>query len=241
MRSRLLLSGFALGALAVLIGLGTWQMKRLQWKNALVAKIETRLGEQPATIAEILNLRQSAGDIEYRPVMVQGVFDHAKARHVYALGNGKAGWHIYTPLKLGEKRFVFVNRGFFLDPLGGTAPRLVKPEGTLEVRGLVRTPPSEKGIFTPANDLTGNKFYWRDFSNMVASVHDKTDVSFAPFFIDEAPAAQGVSGVWPRPGTTRVNLSNRHLEYAITWYGLALALVGVYAFFMFGGRRDETS
>ncbi len=241
MRSRLILSVFALSAFAVLIGLGTWQVQRLQWKNDLMAKIEARLDDGPVSVEVISALRQSSSDIEYRPVQVQGVFDHVRARHVYALGGGKAGWHVYTPLKIAEKRYVFVNRGFFPDPLGGVAPKLGEPEGIVTIRGLVRSPPSEKSVFTPANDPTANKFYWRDFTNMVASIHDKMDVSFTPFFIDEVPAAQPVVGIWPRPGTTRVNLSNRHLEYAITWYGLALALAGVYAFFMFGGRRDETS
>lgn len=237
----MIFSVFALLSLCVLIGLGTWQVQRLQWKTALEAKIAERLNATPMTLDEVMDLRQAGGDVDYRPITVTGTFDHAHAVRVYELGGGKAGWHIYTPLKLKNLSYVFVNRGFAPDPLDGTDIVLNEPAGVVTVAGIVRVPPSETSMFTPKSETEKRRFYWRDFSNMVGAIHNKMEVSFAPVFVEQSAAsAAGISGTthpWPQAGVTRVKLSNRHLEYAITWYGLALALAGVYAFFMFGGRR----
>ncbi|MGI9406184.1 MAG: SURF1 family protein [Hyphomicrobiaceae bacterium] len=240
MRSRISLTIFALGALAVLIGLGTWQMQRLAWKRDLIAKIEARTTQTPLDLADVLRRRQETGDIEYLPVRLEGTYQHERARHVYALYAGKPAWHVYTPLKTGEGRYVFVNRGAVPDTVIAAGKALdIAPVGRVVVTGLVRQPPATTSAFTPGNEPERNRFYWRDFTNMVASIHDKTDVSFAPFFIDQAAPANGSPAGWPRAGTTRVRLPNRHLEYAITWYGLALALAGVYGFFVLGRMRDE--
>lgn len=239
MGARVVANVVALTALAVLIGLGTWQVQRLHWKNDLTATINARLVDAPRSLDDLMKLRNSGEDVRYTPVRVSGIFDHANTVRVYELGSGKAGWHLYTPLNLGRARFVFVNRGFVPDSLGGATVSVSEPQGEVEVVGLTRIPPSETSIFTPANEPEKRRFYWRDFSNMVTSIHDKTRVSFAPVFIDQSASSGTASSQWPRAGTTRVNLSNRHLEYAITWYGLALALTGVYAFFMMGRRRRK--
>lgn len=239
MRSRVVLSILALGALAILIGLGTWQLQRLNWKNALSAKIEARIGQPPVSLDEVWDARQAGADIAYMPVRVDGVFQHNRERHVYALHEGKYGWHVYTPLKMADGRLVFVNRGFVPERLKEASSRDPGPEGPVVVQGLVRVPPPETSIFTPKSDFERNRFFWRDFTNMVASVYNKTEVSFAPFFIDQFGPRGAVEPDWPRAGVTRVKLPNRHLEYAITWYGLALTLVGVYGFFVFGGKRNE--
>jgi len=239
----LVLSIFAFAALCVLIGLGTWQMQRLQWKNELITKIETRTGLAPIGLAEVMETRRQGGgrdDTEYRPVRVSGRFDHSKAVRVYELDHGRAGWHVYTPLILPDRARVFINRGFVPDPLDGSTPVLHEPEGDVTVVGLVRKPPGETSIFTPRHTPGTRRFYWRNFTQMVGAIEDKMNGPyFFPVFVDQIAASQSrpADAQWPAPGTTRVNLNNRHLEYAITWYGLALALVGVYGFFMFGGRR----
>ncbi len=99
-------------ALAILLGLGTWQVKRLYWKEALIADIEARRNASPATLSQIEAIAKSGGEIEYRRVNVSGVFDHARERHFFATHQGRTGYYIYTPLSLADGRILFVNRGF---------------------------------------------------------------------------------------------------------------------------------
>ncbi|MEO0618831.1 MAG: SURF1 family protein [Pseudomonadota bacterium] len=243
-RSSLIVTVLAAGALAVLIGLGTWQVQRLAWKSELTAKITARVDASPLSVEQVARNHSDGADIEYLPVAARGAFEHDRTVRVYALDRGRAGWHVYTPLRMANDRRVFVNRGFVPDPLDGTDLPLSEPMGPQTVQGLVRAAPATTSIFTPENDPEGRRFYWRSLSNMVAAVVDKTEVSFEAFFIDQRAAVDGETAArdtlrWPVPGTTRVKLSNRHLEYAITWYGLAFALAGVYAFFMVSGRRKR--
>ncbi len=239
MKSRAVLTVLVLVVLGVLVGLGTWQLKRLAWKNALVAKIETRVGLPPVGLQDIRDARYAGKDIEYRPLTVEGTFRHDRERHVYALLDGKPGWHVYTPFMTTDGHYIFVNRGFVPDRLKDAASREPQPTGLVGVTGLLRKPPATTSMFTPKTDLQRNRFFWRDFSNMVASVYDKTEVTFQPFFIDERASLTAPAKGWPRAGVTRLQFHNRHLEYAVTWYGLALALAGVYGFFIFGGQRDD--
>ena len=108
-----------------------------------------------------------------------------------------------------------------------------RPQGQLEtdvvVTGLARAPETQR-LFTPDNDVARNIWYWRDLDGMAASVLAPGErARVAPFFVESEAAP--VPGGWPKGGVTRLQLSNRHLEYAITWYGLAAALVAVYGVF----------
>ena len=241
MRSRAVLSVFALAALVVLLGLGTWQLQRLAWKTELQAKIDARLKEAPKSLFEVWLAHKTFHNVEYSPVLFRGVFDHNRAVRVYALNKGKAGWHIYTPLQDDEsqKTFVFINRGFVPELFHGESIDVSKPRGVVTIRGLVRHWPSKPSVFTPQSEPNVRAFYWRDFVAIEASARTERGVSILPFYIDEVPSPTVPANDWPRPGTTRLKLSNRHLEYAITWYGLALALAGVYGFLMFGGGRSR--
>lgn len=213
--------------LAVLVGLGTWQLQRRQWKEALIAKIAARVKAEPVSLTHALRTFAEGGDVEYLHVVARGRFHHDKERYLYAPAKSGLGWHVYTPFELGPQRFVWVNRGFVPDEMkapqsrGGQGP----PDGQAGLTGIVRPPP-QPGLFTPQNDAPRNLWYWPDSAAMTASAFARP-VEAAPFTID-ADASPGPGG-WPRGGTTRIDLPNRHLEYALTWYGLALTLIGVYA------------
>ncbi|MEL6287312.1 MAG: SURF1 family protein [Pseudomonadota bacterium] len=252
MRSSVLVTVAAFGALLILVGLGTWQLQRLQWKEGLIARVEAGLRKPASPLREVAAASRSGDDVAYRPVITRGRYEHDRAVRVYAVENGTAGWNVYTPLVLAEGGArVFVNRGFVPEAFGATAPTLSEPDGLQQVVGVVRRPPSRTSVFTPENEPEAGRFYWRDLTNMVAARYDKTEANFLPLFVQAVPASAvvgqaadalaspppGGEGIWPRPASPRPDISNRHLEYAITWYSLALALVGVYAFFMFGRRR----
>ena len=101
-----------LAGIAVLIGLGTWQVNRLAWKEALLAAIDERIHSAPRTLAEVELQFTQFGDVDYEPVAVSGTFDHGGEQHFLATYEGQSGFYVYTPLALADGRSIFVNRGF---------------------------------------------------------------------------------------------------------------------------------
>lgn len=226
--------------LAALIGLGTWQLQRKQWKDALIAKIAERVTAAPMPLARAEQIWRGGGDVEYLHVQARGRFHHDKERYLYAPAKSGLGWHVYTPLEMASARFVWVNRGFVPDARKPPATRAEgQPGGETEVRGLVRAP-AHKGLFTPDNDVAHNLWYWPDAHAMTTSAFAGASVQALPLVID-ADATPAPPGGLPRGGVTRLDLPNRHLEYALTWYGLALTLIGVYSGFAITRLRTPTS
>lgn len=216
---------FMLAGLAVLLGLGTWQLQRKAWKEEVLATIAARTKASPVAL-DIVRRRWAAGeDVEYTRVIVRGRFLSDKERFVYAPGSEGSGFDVYTPLETTGGTVLFVNRGFVPERLKD-ASRNGSRSGEIEVIGLVRKP-GEKGWFTPDQGAARDVWFWRDLSGMAASAFGKPGEEIVPFFV-EAEIQPGAYSDWPRGGVTRVELPNRHLEYALTWYGLALTLIGVY-------------
>jgi surfeit locus 1 family protein len=235
--SRAILLVLVAAAFAVLIALGTWQVNRLQWKEALIATIEARVASPERPLADIEALWAEERDVEYVPVTVSGRFDHAREQHFLATFQGQSGWYVYTPLALADGRTVIVNRGFVPYDRKDPASRdWSEPAGVLSLTGLARNPLSEKpGFVVPDNAPESNVWYWKDFEAMRMAMGLR-DTALVPFFVDVVNS--GTSAAWPAPGVTQVSLPNNHLQYAITWYGLAAALAGVAGFMFF--RRPET-
>jgi surfeit locus 1 family protein len=220
----------ALAGLAVLIGLGTWQLERKAWKEGLLAKIAARVGADPVPIGATTQTLEPGDDFEYLHVAARGRFLHAKERYLYAPAPSGLAWHVYTPLEMGPGLVVWINRGQVPDANKAPASRAAGLlEGATEVRGVVRHIPMPT-LFTPANDVAGNVWYWPDIDAMTASAFPDGSVKAMGLFV-EADARPEPPGGLPRGGVTRLTLPNRHLEYALTWYGLALTLVGVYLAF----------
>ena len=108
-------TALGVAGLAVLIGLGTWQLQRKQWKDALIAKIAARVTAEPMPLAQARQIWSGGGDIEYLHVVASGRFHHDKERYLYAPAKSGLGWHVYTPLEISPSRIVWVNRGFVPD------------------------------------------------------------------------------------------------------------------------------
>jgi len=166
-------------------------------------------------------------------VRLAGRFLHERERHVFAVDDRLGpGFHVYTPLETAERRLVLVNRGFapvsVEDPATRSAGQVA---GEVALTGLVRRP-APRAAFVPDSEPARNRFYWPDYPGMLGIARDggKADLEAVPFFVD-ADAEPANPGGLPRGGVTRLVLPNRHLEYALTWYGLALTLVGVFASF----------
>jgi surfeit locus 1 family protein len=228
----------ALAALAVLIGLGTWQMQRKAWKEGLLDAIAQRVTAAPVSLDTAAHRWTTGEDLEYLRVTARGRYHHDKERLLYAPEKGGPGFHVFTPLETAAGRYVFVNRGFVPDAQKDPAARAAgQPQGEVEVIGLLRRP-AEQGWFVPANDPARNLWFWRDLDGMAVSVLGREHARAFPFFLDEQPRESDTAAApWPRPGVTRLDLPNRHLEYALTWYGLAGTLIAVYLAFAIGRLR----
>lgn len=219
-------------ALSILVSLGSWQVRRLHWKEALIADIAARQQMPPASLSEIEAAVAKGEAVEYRPVRAEGRYLNDKERHFFATFQGRTGYYVYTPLELADGRYLLVNRGFV--PYENKEPA-TRTEGLLQgpqvVTGLARSRLSEKPSFmVPENDIAKNIFYWKDLDRMAASTGLEAD-RVLPFFLD-ADAAP-IPGGMPHGGVTQIDLPNNHLQYAVTWYGLAavLLVISVIAFF----------
>ena len=220
--------------LAGLIGLGLWQLERLAWKEGLLARLVARVGAEPVPLGAVERQWSAGGDVEYLHAAVRGQFHHDKERYLYAPKPEGLGWQVYTPLEVGPGRILWVNRGWVDEAHKRPDQRAAgQPAGATEVKGVIRltAPP---GLFTPRNDQAHNLWYWPDLAPMTGSAFPPPGPETLPFRL-EVDASPLPPGGLPRGGVTRLDLPNRHLQYALTWFALALVLIAVY--FAFARHR----
>jgi surfeit locus 1 family protein len=229
-----------IGALGVLIALGTWQLERKAWKEDLIARLNSRLSAAPANLpARERWQRLDAAKDEFTRVEFPATFVPGEEALVYASGSGlrpdvkEPGYWIFSPARLSGGSLVVVNRGFV--PEGRQDARTRpdgEPEGVVDIVGVMRWS-EPRGTFTPNDEPAKSLWFVRDPAAMARA---KNWGNVAPFYIDqEAPLPPG--GL-PRVGPLKVNLPNNHLQYAITWYGLALVLLIVSLVFLRSRRRE---
>jgi surfeit locus 1 family protein len=224
---------FSVPVLLLLLGLGSWQIERLFWKRELIAQRQAALAAAPVTAPRSL---EEARGLEFRHVTDEGVFVHGKEIFLGATSEaGRNGYQVLTPLQEPSGRIVFVNRGFIPAELKDPAKRSAgQIAGAVVVEGLLRLPPVKKPAwFLPDNRADLNYWFWVDLPAMALA--DRLD-RVAPFYID-ADATPNPGG-WPKGGVTRIELPNDHLQYAITWFSLAVALIVVY--FLFHHRNARS-
>ncbi|TLP45662.1 SURF1 family protein [Cohaesibacter sp. CAU 1516] len=223
----------ALAAFAILISLGNWQVRRLAWKEQLIADVNSRVASQPITAPGPKEWdKVTRSSHVYQPVTVSGHYDHSREVHVwFALGKPQGGtyagpgYFILTPFRTAAGWDVIVNRGFVPDPLKEPTSRpdtLVT--GELTLTGLMRFD-EPKNWNSPAADKVKNVWIVRQVSEMAAYLGLSKEQT-APYWVD-LTKGQGVDGL-PQGGETRITFTNSHLQYALTWFGLAGVLVLVF-------------
>jgi surfeit locus 1 family protein len=238
----LLLPGaLAIAGIAILTALGIWQLERRSWKEALIATLQTRLNAPqgalpvPGTWPHL-----TAEDMEFRRVRFTGQFLHAQEALVYATGsrlrddaNGPGYW-VFTPARRPDGSLIVVDRGFVQearkDPQSRSAGLTSAP---VDIVGVMRWPES-RGLFTPNDEPARNLWFVRDHRAIAAA---KGWERVAPFYIEQEspPAPSGV----PSVARLTVNLPNDHLQYALTWFALAIALAGVFVAFARARMRAD--
>jgi surfeit locus 1 family protein len=218
--------------LACLLALGTWQVQRLAWKEGLIAGINSRMNGAPLALAEVEKKFAETGDVDYLPVTLTGTVLQNREQYFLTTHEGQSGWNVYSPLQLIDQRIIMLNRGFVPYDLRDPAKRgESQAEGDAAITGLARNPLLKKpSSITPENDPSKNIWYWKDLRSMAANAGVEPE-RLVPFFVDDWTDRQ--SGTLPVTRTTIISLPNNHLQYAVTWYGLAAALLGVWAFMTF--------
>lgn len=228
------LTVFTLAGLAILMSLGTWQLKRLDWKRGLIEKTQTQIGAAPIAFEEALARAEAGEDMEYTPVRITGFLRPSLEQKVFGAYEANAGAYIFTPLRLAPGRVVYINRGFVPQEAAVWDCRCDPDNPTpVTIAGLFRSaerPVPPASWFLPQTQSADGLWYVRDPVKFAAGAELETP----PYYIDSFE----VSGVeWPRGGTTRLNFNNRHLEYALTWFGLAAALLAVWLAFSLPKRE----
>ena len=226
--------GFLFCAFVAFLLLGSWQLFRLHWKNALIEQVDQRVHAAPSPVPSSdawPNIK--AGTDEYRHVTVQGNLLYQYSVAVQASTALGPGFWLLTPLRESDGSIVYINRGFIkgIHPYLDSSSDKFANQGPVLVTGLLRMS-EPKGGFLRSNDPTLNRWYSRD-TQMLATSQGMEKA--APFFVDAqeiapvAPVALSQQahlnpegGEAPVMGLTVIQFPNSHLVYAFTWFALAL-------------------
>ena len=214
MKHKFLFSVFIIFFIFVFIGLGTWQIIRLNWKNNLILEIENSLKNPPVELA------QSKKE-NFLKIKTSGSIDFDKQIYLYNLNeSGTPGFEVINPITIGDENFL-INRGWIPFEKKGTQEINVFDQkniiGTLRLQG-------RKNIFKPDNDL--NKNYW--FTLKDEDLLNYTGKQFSPFIINNISKQEGI---YPKSKQVGANISNNHLKYALTWFSLAVSIFLIYLYF----------
>jgi surfeit locus 1 family protein len=215
---------------AFLIGLGVWQLQRLQWKLGLIALVNANMAAAPITLDQALAMGPAA---QFHRVVLHGRFNNSRESYIFGTGvEGAPVFHVVVPFETDDNRVLLVDRGIVPRDMRNPATR---PDGihngVMKLVGVWHAP-DPPGPFTPLPDLPRRIWFSRNVGGMARVDHEV----LAAEILVEADATPNPGG-WPRGGQTVVTFRNEHLQYAITWFLMAAALVGVYlAFHVSRGR-----
>ena len=209
---------FALPALAVLITLGSWQLQRLHWKTELIDQFKAR------SQAEAVYPHKDI--LEFQHVMLEGRFLHDKT--IYMTGKtyeGNAGFHVISAFETNQGDMFLVNRGWVSEAYREPEDRAfsVKDE-EVALSGIVRLP-QRQGSFVPDNEPA--RGFWFTLRPDEVASYLELPLAEQAYFIDVVRQPDEELTL-PIAAEVKIEVRNAHLNYALTWYGIALSLIGVY-------------
>ena len=208
-------------ALLILCGLGVWQLERLQWKTEKLARIAAAAEAPPEPLGAVLARLQDHVDVDY--VRVQAFCPELETKPVVRLyvveSDGPAKRAIAAcSISVGPYQSLLVDRGVLKATTSPTSSRtLDQPMVGVLRAGEVRS------FLTPDHQGPGSDWYVRDIAAMAAELHAPSPAPVMLMLEGPVPASGD-----PKPQPVPINLPNNHLNYALTWFGLAFALLAVY-------------
>ncbi len=223
---------FTVPALILLLGLGSWQVERLHWKENLIATREQRSSGAPITLPD--DKADPAG-FEFSKAVVTGRFLNDKEMLLAARSlNGNLGFHVVTPLVESDGRAILVDRGWIpLDLKNPSERKAGQLEGQVTLEGLLRGS-QHGGWFVPENKPPERVWWYVDVPAMARAAGLE---GARPYFLEAGPAPN--PGGYPIGGQSRIELPNNHLQYAITWYSFAVSLAVIYFLYHRNLAREE--
>jgi surfeit locus 1 family protein len=222
MRRILFLLTFGLAGLGVLLSLGVWQVQRLSWKQDVLADIEARIEAEPVGLPQNIAPERD----RYLPVKLAGDMEPGEIHVLVSVKLVGAGYRIIQSFST-EDRTILVDRGF----VPTTAKQADRLTGPMEVIGNLHWP-DEIDSYTPEPDIDDNIWFARDVPNLAAALGAEPVLLIARSETDP--------GVTPLPVDT-AGIPNDHLQYAITWFGLALVWAAMTGYFLWRNRAPSES
>ncbi len=213
---------FGLAGLGVLLWLGMWQLQRLAWKEGVLAEIDSRIAATPVALPEVV----SEENDKYLPVNVSGEMLLGEVHVLVSVKQVGAGYRIIQPFNT-QGRTILIDRGF----IPTTAKLADRVTGEMDVTGNLHWP-DEIDSYTPEPDIGSNIWFARDVPALAASLgaepvlliaRSRTDPNVTPLPVDTA------------------GIPNDHLQYAITWFGLALVWAAMTGYFLWRNRANSES
>jgi surfeit locus 1 family protein len=218
----------------VALALGTWQVQRLGWKQGLIDERTAQLSAAPVSLPASIEPGDPA--LDFHRVRLTGSFLHNRELYLAARSlRGNTGYDVITPLRRADGSVVLVDRGWVPNERKLPERRADgQVSGEVTIDGIARTR-FRKGYFQPDNDPEKNVWFWID----VNAMGQAAGVKPMPLIVE---AGDGFApGGWPKGGQTRVDLSNNHLSYVVTWYSVALTIVVIYVLWHRKHAREEVS
>ena len=212
---------FGLVGVAILLGLGIWQVQRLQWKRGVLAEIEARITADPVPLPADPDPR----DDRYLPVTAEGRFGNGRLDVLASTRGEGPGFRVVQPFELADGRLILVDRGFVPE---AARDAIATPDGVVRLVGNLHWP-DDSDAFTPAPDLARSLVFARQVPVLAEALGTEPIL----LILREA-LAEG----WPEPQPVGTEgIPNDHLNYAITWFSLALLWAGMTAYLLWRIRR----
>ena len=200
-------------AIIILLSLGTWQLERLRWKSDLLESMKENISLPPVVVNS--SIISNIKNYNYRRFKLDGYFLYDKNITIYSkVVGGKVGRHLITPFKT-KFGYILINRGFVPENYKIEASEIKQDKNT-SINGIVKFQ-QKINYFTPSNSIIKNQSYYINIEEI--STYLKLDLN--NFYIIEE---NNPNERYPLGSQYNINIPNDHLQYAITWFSLALAL-----------------
>ncbi len=235
-------------SIILFIGLGVWQIQRMQWKARIIEQSISALTANPVTITDIYGGMENGYDIDRLRISLTGKYLHNLERYVYTPTPKGIGYQVITPFVDETGVLVFIDRGWVPEALKDPEVRKParQPENSITITGITRVHPVMVTWFLADADLANKVWYWYDPITMAYSlpsgVGEAADGQLpliSPVFLQLEPKGEPGTGKWPEIGPVYPDLPNNHLIYAMTWLSLALVTLVMLGVFIRSERRKR--
>lgn len=214
---------FGILGTVVLVSLGTWQLQRLTWKEGVIAEINLRIASDPVALPDPIDMARD----KYLPVAVSGIITEDEIHLLASTRDAGAVYRLVSAFVTDGGRRIMIDRGW-IKTADKESPRLAH---AVDVVGNLHWP-DERDSYTPADDVDGNIWFARDVKQMAEVLGTEPVLVIVREDSDQGAIAT------PLPVDTAA-LPNNHLEYVLTWYGLAIVWVAMTLYYLRRMRKTK--